>query len=152
MSNKHQGNDGIVNVFSLISFQYRDSSQSAGSAIHKRFDVGINKKLIRQINYILLKKYYTSVNCQKVLIHFAWKKWRTYYWRYVPDINNQHILLIKGSRVIFNNSFFPQPIFSLLAVPDLKFKKPSWLVQPSSNTVLFFVLVSYFLVNLRYLI
>merc|ERR1712223_61466 len=38
-------------------------------------------------------------------------------------------------------------IFSLLAVPDLKFKRPSWLVQPSANTVLFFVLVSYFLVT-----
>merc|ERR1711973_135009 len=38
-------------------------------------------------------------------------------------------------------------IFSLLAVPDLKYKRPSWLVQPSANTVLFFVLVSYFLVT-----
>merc|ERR1739848_892469 len=38
-------------------------------------------------------------------------------------------------------------VFSLLAIPDLKFKRPSWLVQPSANTVLFFVLVSYFLVT-----
>ena len=45
-------------------------------------------------------------------------------------------------------SFSFQPtVFSLLAIPDLKFKRPSWLVQPSANTVLFFVLVSYFLVT-----
>ena len=44
-------------------------------------------------------------------------------------------------------TFSFQPIFLLLNPPDLKFKKPSWLVQPSANTVLFFVLVSYFLVT-----
>ena len=44
-------------------------------------------------------------------------------------------------------NFHFQPIFSLLAVPDLKFKRPAWMVQPSANTVLFFVLVSYFLVT-----
>lgn len=47
----------------------------------------------------------------------------------------------------YEELFYLQPIFSLLAVPDLKFKRPGWLVQPSSNTVLFFVLVSYFLVT-----
>ena len=32
-------------------------------------------------------------------------------------------------------------------MPDLKFKRSAWMVQPSANTVLFFVLVSYFLVT-----
>ena len=29
--------------------------------------------------------------------------------------------------------FLLKPVFSLLAVPDLKFKRPSWLVQPSAK-------------------
>ena len=40
-----------------------------------------------------------------------------------------------------------QPVFSVLAVPDLKFKKPSWIAQPAASTVLFFVIVSYFLIT-----
>jgi hypothetical protein len=40
------------------------------------------------------------------------------------------------------------PVFSLLTVPDLKLKRPSWFRQPTANEMLFLVLVSYFLVSL----
>ncbi len=39
------------------------------------------------------------------------------------------------------------PIFSVLSVPDLKLKRPTWVRQPTANEMLFFVLVSYFLVT-----
>ncbi len=39
------------------------------------------------------------------------------------------------------------PIFSVLTVPELKLKKPSWIRQPTANEMLFLVLVSYFLVT-----
>ena len=39
------------------------------------------------------------------------------------------------------------PVFSVLSVPDLRIKRPSWIRQPTSNEMLFFVLVSYFLVT-----
>jgi len=40
-----------------------------------------------------------------------------------------------------------RPLFSVLQVPDLKLKKPSWIQQPTANQTLFFILVSYFLVT-----
>ena len=40
-----------------------------------------------------------------------------------------------------------RPLFSLLTPPELKLKRPGWLQQPSSNQMLFLVLVSYFLVT-----
>lgn len=42
--------------------------------------------------------------------------------------------------------FFTIP-FSVLEVPNIKIKKPSWLHQPSSTTVFALVLFSYFLVT-----
>ena len=32
-------------------------------------------------------------------------------------------------------------------MPDLKFKRPTWLSQPAASTVLFFVIISYFLIT-----
>ena len=40
-----------------------------------------------------------------------------------------------------------RPVFSLLTPPDLRLKRPGWVQQPSSNQMLTFVLVSYFLVT-----
>merc|ERR1712107_565033 len=40
-----------------------------------------------------------------------------------------------------------RPIFSVLNVPEIKIKRPSWLQTPSPYTVFAFVLVSYFLVT-----
>merc|ERR1712029_745736 len=37
--------------------------------------------------------------------------------------------------------------FSILAVPNLKFKRPGWAHQPEKSTVLFFVILSYFLIT-----
>lgn len=37
--------------------------------------------------------------------------------------------------------------FSVLVVPNLKIKQPTWLHQPSAMTVFSFVLLSYFLVT-----
>ncbi|XP_044752946.1 oligosaccharyltransferase complex subunit ostc [Coccinella septempunctata] len=42
--------------------------------------------------------------------------------------------------------FFTLP-YSVLEVPNIKIKKPSWLHQPSSSTVFALVLLSYFLVT-----
>ena len=40
-----------------------------------------------------------------------------------------------------------KPIFSILTVPDLKIKKPSWITTPSPWTIFTFILLSYFLVT-----
>jgi len=40
-----------------------------------------------------------------------------------------------------------RPVFSVLAPPDLKLKRPGWMTTPSPYTIFFFVLVSYFLVT-----
>merc|ERR1719229_1900631 len=40
-----------------------------------------------------------------------------------------------------------KPFFSLLSVPEIRLKRPSWLHQPSPNQMLFMVLLSYFLVT-----
>ena len=42
---------------------------------------------------------------------------------------------------------FLKPLFTVLAPPELKFKRPGFLQMPSPNQTLFFVLVSYFLVT-----
>jgi len=40
-----------------------------------------------------------------------------------------------------------RPIFSVLTVPDLKIKKPTWVQTPSPWTIFAFVLLSYFMVT-----
>ncbi|XP_023327770.1 oligosaccharyltransferase complex subunit ostc-like [Eurytemora carolleeae] len=40
-----------------------------------------------------------------------------------------------------------QPIFTVLKVPELKLKRPSWIHTPAPYTVFAFVLLSYFLVT-----
>ena len=45
------------------------------------------------------------------------------------------------------DSLFLRPLFGVLSAPELKLKKPSWIAQPSTNQVMAFVLLSYFLVT-----
>jgi len=40
-----------------------------------------------------------------------------------------------------------RPIFSVLTVPDLKIKQPTWLHTPSAWTIFAFILTTYFLVT-----
>jgi len=40
-----------------------------------------------------------------------------------------------------------KPLFTLLSLPEVRLKRPSWLHQPSPNQMLFMVLLSYFLVT-----
>jgi len=50
-------------------------------------------------------------------------------------------LLKRGMDVIL------RPIFSVLTVPDLKIKQPTWLHTPSAWTIFAFILTTYFLVT-----